>query len=197
MTRPRSQAVKWRATPSRSSLLAMVVGLLIGTSLVAWSIWSPGSSTAARLSYAVCTEMDSNNTLATGVLHLYQGNGNASGPGAGLIDRTPPGRGAYPSESVADGNVINGWRSICESQPFAALIQQWGPQTNPWNGLAQNSSGIYEFVFTVNWPAPASSCPTLPSPTNACTGTAEWLVNVASGNVSGPSTTYWTARPAV
>lgn len=162
------------------------VALLGIVTLVPASLWAPGS-TGAHLSAATCSTIESNASLAAGVAFLYYGNGNRSGPGSGPIDQSPPGRSAYPPEPVAVANVVGGWDSICTSGAFFVLEQHWGPQNASWSGLARNGTGIYEFEITIGWQAAASLC----NPYHGeCIGSAEWLLNVASGAVSGPNTTY-------
>jgi hypothetical protein len=153
-----------------------------------------GPDSSAHLSAAQCAADESNATLIQGIFYLYQGNGNASGSGSGLINQGPPGIGAYPSESVAESNVINGWLVICQSSTFYGLVQQWGPQNNTWDGLHQNSTGVYEDVFAVTWTAPDASCSPNPGPNGNCFGSVVWLVNVASGAVAGPNTSFWAPR---
>jgi hypothetical protein len=153
-----------------------------------------GPASGPHVTAAQCAADDSNATLIQGIVNLYQGNGNTSGSGSGLINQGPPGFGAYPTESVAETNVIDGWLSICQSSAFYGLVQQWGPQNNTWDGLDQNSTGVYEFVFTVTWTAPDASCTPNPRPNGNCYGSAVWLVNVASGSVAGPNTSFWSPR---
>src|SRR5580700_7224472 len=123
-----------RAVRPTSAGLGIVLGVILltmsthGTLNPAALFEGPASS--AHLSPAECAADDSNATLILGVVHLYQGNGNASGSGSGLINQGPPGFGAYPTESVAETNVVNGWLSICQSSAFYALVQQWGLQNN-------------------------------------------------------------------
>ncbi|MCI4317435.1 MAG: hypothetical protein L3J96_02760 [Thermoplasmata archaeon] len=176
-----------------------VVGILLGVLLLTMgthgtinpAVLFGAPSPSAHLSAAQCAADDSNATLIEGVVYLYQGNGNASGSGSGLINQVPPGFGAYPSESVAEINVINGWLSICQSSAFYELVQQWGPQNNTWDGLDQNSTGVYEDVFTVTWNAPGSSCTPNPGPNEDCFGAEVWLLNVASGAISGPAPSFY------
>jgi hypothetical protein len=179
------------------ALFGGVVGVAIGV-LILGANANPGmlglggaNSSGADLTAAECAAIDSNATLTQGVFYLYQGDGNVSGSGSGLINQGPPGFSAYPSESVADSNVINGWLSICESSAFYGLVQAHGPQNNTWDGLDQNASGVYEDVFTVTWNAPASACTPNPVPNGDCIGTEGWLINVASGAVTGPRASFW------
>ncbi|MCI4319266.1 MAG: hypothetical protein L3K23_03925 [Thermoplasmata archaeon] len=201
----------------RSRLLAGSVGVVIAilflTSAAHASVFSPAvlfgkpqsgplsppqtSSSGPHFSATTCTAKVSNATLTQGIVHLYEGNGNTSGSGSGLINQGPPGVGAYPRESVAVLNVVNGWLAVCESPAYYALVHQWGDPSFPWNALAQNSSGIYEYVIAVNWQAPATSCPANSNSGAPCMGSAEWLINVASGMVSGPKTWYWAIQPAL
>jgi hypothetical protein len=139
--------------------------------------------------------METNATLGQSVVHLYQGNGNTSGSGSGLINQGPPGPSAYPNESVAEVNVIAGWHAVCGSTPYFDLVQEWGAPNFPINALAQNHTGIYEEVVAVNWQAPSTSCPPDPNSGGQCMGTAEWLINVASGAVTGPTISFWVLGP--
>lgn len=148
--------------------------------------WLVGSQ-RSHLTAATCSSIESNSTLAQGIVYLYDGNGNASGPGSGLINQSPPGPSAYPPESTAVTNVVTGWTSICTSSSFFTLEQRWGARNASWSGLARNSTGIYEFVVTIGWQAAATQCTPFHS---ECLGSAEWLINVASGAWSGPTTTY-------
>jgi|HubBroStandDraft_4_1064222.scaffolds.fasta_scaffold107588_2 hypothetical protein len=184
-----------RAVGPMGAVLGIVVGVLLLTMSTHGTLdptaLFDGPASSANLSPAQCAADDSNATLIEGIVHLYQGNGNTSGSGSGLINQGPPGFGAYPSESAAETNVINGWLSICQSSAFYGLVQQWGPQNNTWDGLDQNSTGVYEDVFTVTWTAADASCTPNPGPNGTCFGSAVWLVNVASGVVAGPNTSFW------
>lgn len=179
----------------------LVFGFLAG-SPTQWARPSAGSPPGGPLSglhldAAQCALIVSNASLTLGIVHLYQGNGNTSGPGSGLIDQSPPGPSAYPSESLATANVENGWIAVCTSTSFYPLEHEWGSQNASWSGLDQNLSGTYEYVFTVEWQAPPASCPASPAGQGApCMGTAQWLVNVASGEVSGPTGSFWAPQPA-
>jgi hypothetical protein len=144
-----------------------------------------------------CAAMVSNATLVQSIVHLYLGNGNTSGSGSGLIQQGPPGIGAYPSESTAESNVIIGWLTVCESSAYHDLVQQWGAPDYPFNALAQNGSGIYEFVIALTWEAPTTDCAGNLNSSGPCMGTAEWLINVASGAVSGPQTSFWEPQVAM
>ena len=155
---------------------------------------SPGGSAQGQLSAAECAAQESNASLTQIIVHLYQGNGNSSGSGSGLIYQGPPGASAYPSESVAGLNVINGWQSVCESAPYYSLVQQWGAPSYPVNALAQNQTGVYELVVAVTWAASATSCSQAWN--GDCMGSAQWLINVASGAVTGPTTSFFSPQPA-
>ena len=156
------------------------------------------NTSGPHLSAAQCLAEEPNASLVQIVVHIYEGNGNASGPGSGLINQGPPGASAYPSEATAEANMINGWSAVCESAAYYALVQQWGAPNYPVNALAQNRTGIYEGVVAVSWSAPLSACPSnqtsSPRSTGECFGIAQWLINVASGVVSGPTTTYFSPR---
>jgi hypothetical protein len=97
----------------------------------------------AQLSVSHCEADESNVSLVQGIVYLCQGDGNSSGPRSGLINQGLPGLGAYPSESAAESNAINGWLPICQSPPFYGLIQQGGPQNNTWGGPDQTSTVVY------------------------------------------------------
>jgi len=167
--------------------------VLVGVvTLTAYSPWRSGSS-QAQLSSEECSKIESASNLSAGIVNLYYGDGNQTGPGSGLINQSPPGPSAYPNESTAVANVENGWTSVCTSNAFFAGEHRWGPANASWSGLARNSTGIYEYVITIHWQADPSQC----SPSyGSCLGSTVWLVNVASGVVSGPTTTYVSPQPA-
>lgn len=196
-------------------VIAGPTGVVVGLLLLAWAFHPgmtgsfaflgghgtgpsglpPGVSGGNQLSAAACAAEESNASLTQIIVHLYQGNGNTSGSGSGLIYQGPPGPSAYPSEATAEQNVIDGWQSVCQSTAYGSLVQEWGPPNYPVNALAQNQTGVYEFVAAVTWQAPNSSC----SQTwgDGCTGSAQWLINVASGTVTGPTTSYTSPQPAI
>lgn len=181
-------------------LLIACLGAAAAAALVLAVVASSGpfgaasSASGAHLSPAACAGQESNASIEEIIVHLYVGNGNASGPGSGLIDQGPPGPSAYPTESAALTNVIAGWQAVCESAAYYELVQKWGAPSPPINALAQNGSGVYETVVGVTWAAPSSSCWSVSS--GGCVGSAEWLINVASGLVTGPTTTYYSPQPA-
>lgn len=192
MSYPRFRLRGRRGALSSNYRVAAILGVVAGVALVGmvtlspYSPWGPGPS-AAQLSTAECSRIESTANLSGGIVHLYYGNGNRTGPGSGLINQSPPGLMAYPNESTAVANVVNGWTTVCTSHDFYELEKQWGPTNASWSGLAQNRTGIYEYVITIDWQAGSSQC----TPNHGyCIGTAEWLVNVASGAVSGPSTNF-------
>jgi len=179
------------------ALFGAFIGVAVGI-LILGANADPGildlggaNSSGPRMTAAACAAIDSNATLIQGTTYLYQGDGNASGSSSGLINQGPPGFSAYPTESVAESNVIDGWLSICESSDFYGLVQSHGPQNNTWDGLDQNATGVYEDVFTITWTAADTSCTPNPGPNGDCFGSEVWLVNVASGQVSGPSSSFW------
>jgi hypothetical protein len=178
-----------------SAILGIVAGiLLIGVvTLPTFSTWQTGSS-GASLSAADCSKIESSSNLTAGINNLYYGNGNKTGLGSGLINQSPPGPSAYPPESTAVANVVNGWNSICTSHPFYVLEQRWGAKNATWSGLDQNQTGIYEYVFTIDWQATATQCTPF---YGYCMGSAEWLVNVASGSISAHNTTFVSPQPGI
>jgi hypothetical protein len=198
-------------------LLAAAAGVVVGIMILSMAVHpamvnpatffgglGPGPSNTAgnnssgpHLSAAECATEEPNASLIQDVVHLYEGNGNASGSGSGLINQGPPGPSAYPSESVAESNVINGWLAVCESSAYYTLVGQWGAPNYPINANAQNQSGVYEEVAAVTWQAPASSCVPTSNPGGPCMGTAEWLINVASGEVSGPKTSFYVIQAPI
>jgi hypothetical protein len=179
------------------SLLAAAVGVLMAAALLAGNAHFSANTGAGHLSYSTCANEESNATLIQLVVYLYEGNGNASGSGSGLINQGPPGPSAYPPEAVAESNVIAGWHAVCQSSVYYALVQQWGAPNYPINANAQNHSGVYEEVVAVTWQATNSSCAPNSNPHGPCMGTAQWLINVASGAVSGPTTTYYVIQTPI
>ena len=181
-------------------LLIAGLGVAAAAALVITVMASDGptggasSPSAAHLGPAACAAQEPNASIEEIIVHLYEGNGNASGPGSGLIDQGPPGPSAYPSEAAALANLIAGWQAVCESAAYYDLIQEWGAPTYPINALAQNGTGVYEAVVGVTWQAPSSFCSSVSS--GSCVGSAQWLVNVASGSVTGPTTSYYSPQPA-
>lgn len=171
--------------------------LLAGNPLANPANNSSANSSGPHVSAAACAILESNATLEAGIVNLYPGDGNATGSGSGLIDQSPPGPAAYPNESTAEAHVIAGWHAICFSAAYYAFTQPWGVSNNTWNALAQNGSGVYEFVFAVTWPANASSCPPTSDPVGPCTARETWLVNVASGGLTGPKTDYFQVHAAI
>jgi hypothetical protein len=167
--------------------------VIIGMATVPPSHQSQSGPSGGHLSVAECSQIESNSNLSATVSYLYYGNGNRTGSGSGLIDQSPPGPSAYPSESTAVTNVVSGWGTVCTSNAFFVLEQRWGSQNASSSGLDRNSTGIYEDQFTIDWVASASQCAPL---FGDCLGSAEWLVNVASGGVSGPNTTFVSPQPA-
>ena len=180
----------WAIHPGTTGSFAFLGGQSTGPSGL-----PPGASGGGQLSVGACAAEESNASLTQIIVHLYQGNGNTSGSGSGLSYQGPPGPNAYPSEAVAEQNVIDGWQSVCQSPAYSSLVNQWGAPNFPVNALAQNQTGVYEFVAAISWQAPNSSC----SQTwgDGCTGSAEWLINVASGTVTGPTTSYTSPQPAI
>lgn len=196
---PRAHFRGRRAAGPPLVLVAAVLGAVAALAVVgtvAISPWSPfrPASSGGHLSAATCSKIESSSNLSAGVYFLYYGNGNRTGLGSGLINQSPPGPSAYPPEASAVANVARGWQSVCTSASFYTLEQRWGPTNASWSALARNTSGIYEDVITITWEANPSQC----SPNyGECLGTVTWTVNVASGAVAGPISTYDSPRPAI
>jgi len=165
-------------------------GTLFGTPATGPLSTPPANSSGPHLNATECAAEEPNVSLIQIIVNLYQGNGNATGSGAGLIYQGPPGPSAYPSESVAESNVIAGWQAVCESSAYFALVQQYGVPPDPINALDHNHTGVYEDVVAIYWQAPAASCGANASSTGSCVGAAEWRIHIASGAVSGPKTSF-------
>ncbi|HUJ77553.1 MAG TPA: hypothetical protein VLX64_00960, partial [Thermoplasmata archaeon] len=133
MSAPRLRRPTSRGVVSPMHLVAVVIALVGGVAIVGIATLSPYSpfnmgSSQSSLSLAECSQIESSTNLTAGIVHLYYGDGNRTGPGSGLINQSLPGPSAYPPEDVAVANVEGGWNSVCTSHAFYVLEQRWGPQ---------------------------------------------------------------------
>lgn len=167
-----------------------VVGALVVTE-GPLALFHPWGSNTNPSDAQFCANLNGTQDLVPAVAGLYEGGGNGSGPGKGPIYTTAPGAGAYPAEGVAETQVVHAFYSFCESGTFIGLLQEYGSQNvSRGSTTLRNATGIFEFSFDIRWLAAQSSCASLGNQPWSCFGFATWTVNVATGEYTGPVTSY-------
>jgi hypothetical protein len=181
------RATSWSSHPV---FVGIVAGALIGSLLAAGTLLLIHGGTTAS-DAPLCAQLNGTEGFYSVVKSLYEGHGNGSGPGNGPIYSTPPGPAAYPSEAVAQAQVVRAWYSLCQSSAYNRLVQEWGAQSASGSGATvRNATGIFELTGYIDWQAAHDSCVSMGNESWPCYGFGTWLINVATGAYAGPVTTF-------